>query len=448
MNFDLTDDQEMVRDTFARFLDEHSSTPAVRKAMGVGGFDGELWRGLGELGAFAMRVPEDAGGLGLGLFDAALLMEEAGRTLASGPLAEVLVAARLLGSIGGDAQADLLARVFAGEAVVTIALFDIAAQPTQWVAGGLVAEAAIARKGDEIVLVTIPESARPAEDNLASTPLAEIDLGSLDAAAIGSGDAALATFAAALEEWKLLIAAALAGLSRKSLELAAAYAGERKAFGQLIGTFQGISHPLADRLCDVDGARFLVWKAIRDLADGSDEGDADDQPSAVVGLRCRRDLDRAGAAHLRRLRPDHRIRHLPLQPARQSLAAGARRSAAAGRGSRPKALRGRASGAARSRRSADRLRPRRRGARGRRRNRRAVRTLRHARDARKVPLLVGGLRPRGAPQARRGEAAVSRAARRTQRPQHLALRQDRGDGRVRAERLQTPRPPAFPGWWR
>ena len=271
MNFDLTDDQEMVRDTFARFLDEHSSTQAVRKAMGAGGFDGELWRGLGELGAFAMRVPEDAGGLGLGLFDAALLMEEAGRTLASGPLAEVLVAARLLGSIGGDAQADLLARVFAGEAVVTLALFDIAAQPRQWVAGGLVAEAAIARKGDEIVLVTIPESARPAEDNLASTPLAEIDLGSLEAAALGSGDAALTTFAAALEEWKLLIAAALAGLSRKSLELAAAYAGERKAFGQLIGTFQGISHPLADRLCDVDGARFLVWKAIRDLADGSDE---------------------------------------------------------------------------------------------------------------------------------------------------------------------------------
>src|SRR5579871_4129001 len=96
MNFDLTDEQVMVRDTFARFLDENSSTARVRAAIETGGFDRALWTGLAELGAFALRVPEDAGGLGLGAFDAALLMEEAGRTLASGPLAETLIATRLL----------------------------------------------------------------------------------------------------------------------------------------------------------------------------------------------------------------------------------------------------------------------------------------------------------------------------------------------------------------
>ena len=57
MNFDLTDEQEMVRDTFARFLDEHSSTIRVRAAH-PSGFDPALWQGLGELGAFGMRVPE------------------------------------------------------------------------------------------------------------------------------------------------------------------------------------------------------------------------------------------------------------------------------------------------------------------------------------------------------------------------------------------------------
>ena len=71
----LTDEQEMVRDTFARFLDENSSTTRVRAAIDASGFDADLWRGLGEMGAFAMRVPEEAGGLGLGLFDAAVLME-------------------------------------------------------------------------------------------------------------------------------------------------------------------------------------------------------------------------------------------------------------------------------------------------------------------------------------------------------------------------------------
>ena len=268
MNFDLTQDQEMMRDMFARFLDEHSSTARVRAAL-PSGFDAALWAGLGELGAFGIRVTEEAGGLGMGLHDGVILMEEAGRTLASGPLAEVLVAARLLAQFGG--QDDLLARVLCGEALASIGLADVTKSPVQWVAGGAIAEAIIARRGDDVVLVSVPESARIAEDNLASTPIGEVDLSAHPQTVLGSGAYALATFAAGVEEWKLLIAAALAGLSREALKLAAAYASERKQFGQFIGQFQAISHPLADLLCEVDGAKFLVLKAIRNIADGSDE---------------------------------------------------------------------------------------------------------------------------------------------------------------------------------
>jgi alkylation response protein AidB-like acyl-CoA dehydrogenase len=271
MNFDLTDEQEMVRDTFARFLDENSSSVRVRAAL-PSGFDPALWQGLAELGAFALRVPEEAGGLGLGLFDAAILMEEAGRTLASGPLAEALVAARLLAQLGG--AEDLLGRVTTGEAVATIAMRDVAEFPRQWIAGGLVAEAVVARKGNDVVLITVPAEARVAEENLASTPIAEIYLGALPATVLGSGDAALATFAASIEEWKLLIGAALSGLSREALKMAAAYAGERKAFGVLIGTFQAISHPMADLICEIDSGKLMVWKAIRSIADGLPEAGA------------------------------------------------------------------------------------------------------------------------------------------------------------------------------
>ena len=273
MNFELTDDQEMMRDMFARFLDENSSMVRVRAAA-PSGFDAALWKGLAEQGALAIRVPEAAGGLGLGLIDAAVLMEEAGRTLASGPLAEALVAARLLAELGGEHAPALLERVLSGEAVVSLAFHDIAAQPRQWIAGGLVAESVIARKGDDVVLVSVPESARIAEDNLASTPLAEIDLGSLPQTVLASGAAARATFAAGVEEWKLLISAALAGLGREALKLAAAYASERKQFGQFIGQFQAISHPLADLICEVDGGKFLVWKAIRNIADGTKDAGA------------------------------------------------------------------------------------------------------------------------------------------------------------------------------
>jgi alkylation response protein AidB-like acyl-CoA dehydrogenase len=272
MNFAITDDQQMLRSTFARYLDENSSTLRVRAAM-PGGFDENLWRGLGELGAFSIRVPESAGGLGLGLLDAALLLEEAGRTLLSGPLAEALVAARLLAQLGSGA-AELLGRVLAGATVVTIAMRDAAREPKQWIAGGAVAEAIVARNGNDIVLISIAPASVAAGATLASTPLAEIDLSACPRTVLASGAAALVQFAQGIEEWKLLMAAALAGLASESLKLAAAYASQRKQFGQLIGTFQAISHPLADRLGDVDGGRLLVWKAIRDIADGAADAGA------------------------------------------------------------------------------------------------------------------------------------------------------------------------------
>jgi hypothetical protein len=80
MNFDLTADQTMMRESFARFLDEHSAIAKVRAAAAGSGFDAEMWHGLAELGALAIRVPEASGGLGLGLVDAGVLMEEAGRS--------------------------------------------------------------------------------------------------------------------------------------------------------------------------------------------------------------------------------------------------------------------------------------------------------------------------------------------------------------------------------
>jgi alkylation response protein AidB-like acyl-CoA dehydrogenase len=261
MNLDLSPDQQLMRDNFARFLDRESSMARVRAAPG--GFDAALWRGLAELGAFGLRVPEDAGGLALGVLDAAVLMEEAGRTLASGPLAEALVAARLLATLAP--QHALLAPLLEGKIVVTLAFHDLADQPKQWIAGGAVAAAVIARDGDEVVLIEIPERERAGEPNLAGTPIAELQLAGKPRTRLS---AATGAFAQALEEWKLLTAAALAGLSREAIRLAAAYACERQAFGQMIGTYQGISHPLADLITDVDGGKYLAWKTMRDVADG------------------------------------------------------------------------------------------------------------------------------------------------------------------------------------
>ncbi len=267
MNLELSEDQRLMRDSFGRFLDEHSSTDRVRAAAATGGFDAALWKGLAELGAFSLRIPEQDGGLGLGLLDAAVLMEEAGRTLVSGPLAETLVSARALAILAGDAQAELLERVLDGDCVLTLAFEDIGTNPLQWVAGGAVAQAVLARSGDRVVLVS-PAGEPRGEDNLAFTPLAELDLGVSGTVVIGEGSAAINVFQQALEEWKLLVATALSGLSREAIRQAAEYACERVAFGQPIGTYQGISHPLADLITDVDGGKYFIWKTIHDIGLG------------------------------------------------------------------------------------------------------------------------------------------------------------------------------------
>jgi alkylation response protein AidB-like acyl-CoA dehydrogenase len=267
LNLDICAEQADLRDAFARFLNEQSSMARVRAAL-PSGFDQALWEGLAQLGTFSARVPQSAGGLGLSLLEATILMEEAGRTLASGPIGESVVAARLLASVGGSRQSPLLEEVMGGRCVLSLAFHDLAEQPMQWIAGGAVAEFVVARESNHLVLLHVPQSVRCPERNLGSMPIAELPVKELERTVLSAGPEALVAFSAAIEEWKLLTAAALSGLAREAIRLAAAYACERVQFGQAIGTYQGISHPLADLITEVDGGKLLIWKALRAIVDG------------------------------------------------------------------------------------------------------------------------------------------------------------------------------------
>jgi 3-oxochol-4-en-24-oyl-CoA dehydrogenase len=283
MQLELTSDQRMMVDTFARFLDAQSSSERIRAALPQG-FDRALWKGLAELGALNIRVPEHAGGLGFGIFDAGLLMEEAGRTLASGPLAEAIVAARLLAELDPDDKCELRDAVAGGDSVLSIAVHNVAARPEQLVAGGAVAEAILALDGDKVVLVRLAVSHGAAGRTLASTPIARLRLDQNNCIVVAQGTAAVAAYHAAIEEWKLLIALALTGLAKESVRLAAAYACERTQFDRPIGTFQAISHPLADINVRVDASRLMAWRAIRAIADGAPE--AGEAISAAMWWSC------------------------------------------------------------------------------------------------------------------------------------------------------------------
>src|SRR5690242_12427644 len=101
MHLELSDSSRAVREAFERFFAAEATSARVRAAEPTG-FDPALWRDLVAMEAPFMRLSAEAGGGGMGLFDACLVMEEAGRRLAPAPLAENMVALRILGELGGD----------------------------------------------------------------------------------------------------------------------------------------------------------------------------------------------------------------------------------------------------------------------------------------------------------------------------------------------------------
>jgi alkylation response protein AidB-like acyl-CoA dehydrogenase len=186
------------------------------------------------------------------------------------------VATRLLalaGAAGSAAEAHLN-RAFEG-ALTTLALHPADLCPEQVIPAGLIADAVLIFDGSQLLLLSqLP--ARTMAANLGGEPVARLNLATLacERTVLCSGDRARALFEAAVEEWKLLSAARLVGLSRQGLQMAADYSKERFAFGNPIGGFQGISHPLADAVTDTEGAQLLTWRAAWAIASGRPDAGA------------------------------------------------------------------------------------------------------------------------------------------------------------------------------
>lgn len=266
MRLGLPEDSLPIKDMFERFFETESTPARVRAAEPVG-FDAALWRDLVQLGAPVMRLSADAGGGGMSLFDTALMMEQAGRRLASAPLAESIVALRILGELGGDVAAEWIARAADGETVLTLALHDVSTGKTQLVPGGAAASAILTFDGREVAVV-VPEALLQAPVTLGGSAIGLFEPAKGARHVVSSNADAARVWAAGIEEWKILTAAALIGLTREALTMAAAYAVERVAFGVPIGSHQGISHPLANDIIDADGGALLLWRTLLAIADG------------------------------------------------------------------------------------------------------------------------------------------------------------------------------------
>jgi alkylation response protein AidB-like acyl-CoA dehydrogenase len=260
MDFALSSDQELLVESFDALLSKQSRPEDVRAAEPLG-FDAAAWRSLRKLEPAAMAVPEDSGGWGAAMGDLSLIAESLGRHCAPVPVIETQVTARLLARLNYDNLDPLLS----GGEIATTALHRPVAGTARLVPAGAVANLILVRDGGQLRALR-PNPAPPQVPNLGSVPLADVPLRETET--LASGPDAVAAFETAIDEWLLLTASALVGLSASALRLAVDYAKERTAFGKPIGAFQGIAHRLADVATGIDGARVLVHEA----AWSADEG--------------------------------------------------------------------------------------------------------------------------------------------------------------------------------
>ncbi|MFF8276870.1 acyl-CoA dehydrogenase family protein [Streptomyces lateritius] len=232
MDFRLTEDQQALKAGVRALLERRFDRQALRAAVEAGGtLDRALWRELGVAGFFALRLPEEQGGVGLGLPEAVLLFEEAGRALLPGPLIATHLAA---GDVPGAAE---------GKTVVTRpdgALVD-------WLdEADVVVEESVGAGGGRESVEVVRRRAEPVRSVDPLTPLHRLP-------AAGPGPVPADAI--------LLAAAEQLGSAARTTETAVQHARERAQFGQPIGAFQAVKHLCAEMLVRTEVARAAVYAA-------------------------------------------------------------------------------------------------------------------------------------------------------------------------------------------
>lgn len=289
MDFGLTDEQQAIRDLAVELLTDHCTPEALRAAEGGDspGFDRALWSKLAEAGLLGVCIPEEHGGLGLGLVELALLLEEAGRTAAPVPLLGGLAMGALAVVRHGSPaqQAALLPGIAAGTTLVTGALVeplgDEAAPATTarrdgdgWVLdgtkvcvpAGLHADAflvsATAEGGAALFLVDASAAGVTVErqDTISYVPEALVVLDGARGELVGAADGT--ALHDVLQVATAATCAVLSGVAAAAVRLTADYTRTRTQFGQPIALFQAVGQRAADGFIDTVTIRLTLLQAV------------------------------------------------------------------------------------------------------------------------------------------------------------------------------------------
>ncbi len=307
MNFGFNDEQELLRSTARKFFENECGSDTVRRLMETPeGISPDLWTKLAEQGWLGLVYPEAYDGMGLGLVDLVVLMEEMGRAVVPGPyFSAVLLGGLAIAEAGSEAQKkEWLPKIAAGDRRVALAWMEPSAQLgpagvtlTAVEKGGkytlsgtklfvhdahtadALVVAARTRPGagaDGVSLFLVPKGTKGLEVTLLPTmdqtrKLCEVALSDVTIgpdALLGAAGAGWAPLARVLDRATVALCAEMCGGAQKVLDMTVEYAKIRQAFGRPIGSYQGVKHRAADMLVDVENSKSITYYAAWALDEG------------------------------------------------------------------------------------------------------------------------------------------------------------------------------------
>ncbi len=312
MNFGFNEEQELLRSTARKFFDNECSSETVRKLMeGPEGMTPDLWKKLAEQGWLGLIVPDEHGGMGLGMVDLVVLMEEMGRAVVPGPFfSTVLLGGLAILEAGTEAQKKAwLPRLASGDARATLAWMEPTADlgargitlPATAKSGGHILNGTKlfvqdAHTADALVVAARTATGQSAEEGISlflvpkgrpgltvtllptmdqTRKLCEVtfkDVAVGSDALMGVAGSGWAPLARVIDRATVGLCAEMCGGAQKVLDMTVEYAKIRQAFGRPIGSYQGVKHKAADMLVDVENSKSITYYAAWAMDEGVAEG--------------------------------------------------------------------------------------------------------------------------------------------------------------------------------
>ena len=280
MQFGLNDDQIALRDSAREFFAGECAPATVRRLLETDtGHDPALWSQLAAQGYTGIILDEAYGGIGLGVVELVLLMEEAGRALLPGPLfSTVALAGAAIDGCGSDAQKRrYLPPIGRGEACATLALLESDASwdrsalrmcgssgrltgATLFVTDAAVAQFIVVVASDGAYVVEAGGAGVRIESMAGIDPTRRV-YGVTFEDASAEPLAHPAGLTRALGVATTAVVAEMVGGMQRTLDITVEYARTRKQFGKPIGAFQAVQHQCADMYLETESARSAVYYA-------------------------------------------------------------------------------------------------------------------------------------------------------------------------------------------